>query len=82
MYDVHISPSVGGNTNLWPTDRILIEDRIRHRMTTFRRRLYHFIIGGSYTHVHTFPHPKWHETKDMNFMAMNKQREMRFINFF
>jgi hypothetical protein len=34
-------------------------------------------VGGSYAHVHTLPHPKWHKTK--YFMAMNKQREMRFI---
>jgi hypothetical protein len=37
------------------------------------------VIGGSYTHVHTLPHPKWHETKYTNFMTMNKQREMWFI---
>jgi hypothetical protein len=37
------------------------------------------VIGGSYTHVHTLPRPKWHETKYTNFMAMNKQREMLFI---
>jgi hypothetical protein len=38
------------------------------------------VIEGSYTHVHTLPHPKWHKTKYTNFVAMNKQREMRFIN--
>jgi hypothetical protein len=37
------------------------------------------VIGRLYTHVHTLPHPKWHKTKYTNFMAMNKQREMRFI---
>jgi hypothetical protein len=37
------------------------------------------VIGRSYTHAHTLPHPKWHKTKYTNFMAMNKQREMRFI---
>jgi hypothetical protein len=37
------------------------------------------VIGGSYTHVHTLPHPKWHKTKYTNFMAMNKQRKVRFI---
>jgi hypothetical protein len=37
------------------------------------------VIGGSYTHVHTLTHPKWYKTKYMNFMDMNKQREMRFI---
>jgi hypothetical protein len=37
------------------------------------------VIGGSYTHVHTHPHPKWHKTKYTNFMAMNKQREIRFM---
>jgi hypothetical protein len=37
------------------------------------------IIGRSYTHVHTLPHPEWHKTKYTNFMAMNKQREMRFV---
>jgi hypothetical protein len=37
------------------------------------------VIGRSYTHVNTLPHPKWHKTKYTNFMAMNKQREMRFI---
>jgi hypothetical protein len=36
------------------------------------------VIGGSYTHVHTLPHPKWHKTKYTNFMAMTKQRQMRF----
>jgi hypothetical protein len=29
--------------------------------------------------VHTLPHPKWHKTECTNLMAMNKQREMRFI---
>jgi hypothetical protein len=37
------------------------------------------VIGGSYTHVHTLPHTKWRKTKYTDFMAMNKQREMRFI---
>jgi hypothetical protein len=37
------------------------------------------VIGGSYTHVHTLPYPKWHKTKYTDFMAMNKQREMLFI---
>jgi hypothetical protein len=37
------------------------------------------VIGGSYTHIHTLPRPKWHKTKYTNFMAMNKQREVRFI---
>jgi hypothetical protein len=58
-----------------------------YRVTTFRRRFCgtHLsernvnVIGGSYTHVHTLPRPKWHKTKYTNFMAMNKQREMRFI---
>jgi hypothetical protein len=36
------------------------------------------VIGGSYTHAHTLPHPKRHKVKYTNFMAMNKQREMRF----
>jgi hypothetical protein len=36
------------------------------------------VIGGSYTHAHTLPHPKRHKTKYRNFMAMNKQREMLF----
>jgi hypothetical protein len=40
------------------------------------------VIGGSYTHVHTLPHPKWHETIYTNFMATNKQREMRFIFYY
>jgi hypothetical protein len=40
------------------------------------------VTVGSYTHVHTLPHPKWHETKYTNFMAVNKSREMRFINYY
>jgi hypothetical protein len=34
------------------------------------------VIGGSYTHVHTLPHPRWHKAKYTKIMAMNKQREV------